>query len=251
MTIARWTASLVFVMATGCTGPKSGELQEELSSTKPAVWTFATTEYCGDVCPPLPGGQPDTMCTCLAPQTACPSNPAGQACSPVAATCWVKSPIHHVTEYSCDPPPMYYRIANAKSGLCLGVANANNGTAVAQGICSGTATQDWWVENAASATSRIINRSTGKCLDIVANLAVQNPCDARASELFQPESSTRNTMLIRTNASSLASCIDVPNALMTPVQVQHFGCKNPAASPTWFGGLQDLSNQLWVFLPNS
>jgi len=234
-------------LAWACSEPEMSEHQDELVGTRPAVWAWASQEFCGDLCPG------DPLCTCVQlPQPPCSTTfPAGQSCSTPSSTCVVLgSPHNYYTEYRCDAPPMYYRIANARSGLCLHVGSSSNGAAVVQAVCNGSAAQDWQVETPASASSRIRNRSTNKCLDIVNDLAVQNPCDARASEKFQPESSTRNVMLVRSNASSFSACLDIPFGSMSPsVQAKHFQCKNPTVA--WFAGLDDASNQLWVFLPNS
>ena len=226
--------SLCLVMGCGVgTGPELSELRDELVATKPPVWTFFNIESCSDLCN-------DSACACVTSPPACPTSPAGLSCSPVGAHCLVKgSPVHHLTEYECETPPQYYRIPNGNSGLCLSTASSANGTAVVQSTCNGSTAQDWQVETPASSTTRIRQRSSGKCLDIAGNLAVLDPCDSRASERFQPTSSTSSTMQVRTNASSLTACLDVPSGSMSPgVQIQQLACTNPAAP-----------KQLWLFQP--
>jgi hypothetical protein len=230
--------SLCFVM--GCSagvgaGPGLAELQDELVATKPAVWTFFNIESCSDLCN-------DSACACITRPPACPTtSPAGQSCSTVGAHCLVKgSPVHHLSEYTCEQPPQYYRMSNANSGLCLNAASSTSGTAVVQSTCNSTSAQEWQVETPASSTTRIRHRSSGKCLDIAANLAVLNPCDSRTSERFQPGSSTSSVMVVRTDVSALTACLEIPSGSMAlGVQAQQSACTNPA-----------VPYQLWVFQPS-
>ena len=108
------------------------------------------------------------------------------------------------------------------------------------------------MEDPFSLGSRIINRNSGKCLDVVNRLLVQNTCDGRGSELFIPNSGTRNLMDIRSLANGLGDCIDVPGGSgALSLQIQTAPCIDPTCPQHWVVGLQDAAKQLWVLLRGS
>jgi hypothetical protein len=245
---------------TGCAIGSDLEFEEvgsEAAQVTSGIWTRqGGSSGCADQC-----GAPS--CSCI--QDRCSASLEGQTCTPIGDTCNVVSGTSFRT-LECEPPPpppppqtpslqpgIWYRIASAHTGLCLGIASSSaaSGAAVVQQICNGGAHQDWQVESPFSLFSRIINRNSNKCMDLSGNNVVQNPCDSRASELFGPNSGTSMLMDIH-SGMNLGSCLEVPGgSAAISLQIQQAACTAPTCSPSWLHGFIAVKKQLWVFLPQS
>jgi hypothetical protein len=231
------------------------EVGTEAAAVTTGLWTRQSSTGCADQC-----GAP--TCSCVSDR--CTGNPEGQTCSPIGDECNVIAGSSYRTLQCVAPPPpppppptgvqpgVWYRIASGQSGLCLGVASSSlgNGAAVVQQICGSGTHQEWQVEDPFFLASRIVNRNSGKCLDVANNLLVQNPCDGRSSQHLHPNSGTRLLMDIRSTTSN--DCIEVPDSNGTiGLQIQTATCVSPTCSPIWVFGLHEAAKQLWLFLPGS
>jgi hypothetical protein len=115
------------------------------------------------------------------------------------------------------PPAPPGTVQSLASGKCLDLpgGQTGDGTPVIQYDCHGGANQQWTIDAAGDAGSRIISRMSGKCLGTdpagaaAGGAIVQSPCGSAPAQLWAIESAG-NGAVLKNAANRL--CLDVPGA---------------------------------------
>jgi hypothetical protein len=114
------------------------------------------------------------------------------------------------------PPAPPGTVQSLASGKCLDLpgGQTGDGTPVIQYDCHGGANQQWTIDAAGDAGSRIISRMSGKCLGTdpaaaAGGAVVQSPCGSAPAQLWTLEHAGNGTVL--KNAANRL-CLDVPGA---------------------------------------
>lgn len=138
----------------------------------------------------------------------------------------------------------WHAIVNARSGLCLDVQNASTsmGAVVGQYWCHHRANQQWefqyfYTQPYGPATYfRIRNRNSGLCLDMVNSALTQQPCGNWSTQRFDNAIGGNGVMVLRNYTTN--NCLDVPDAMIDPVNVNRFACHN-GTNQQWLYTVQD------------
>lgn len=129
-------------------------------------------------------------------------------------------------------------VQSLASGKCLDLpgGQSRDGTLAIQYDCRGSSNQQWSIEAAGSAGSRIVSRMSGKCLGTdPANAAagghiVQSPCGGSPAQLWALENAG-NGYVLKNAANHL--CLDVPGAsLANGTEPIAWAC-NGGTNQTW------------------
>jgi hypothetical protein len=136
-------------------------------------------------------------------------------------------------------------IRNYGNDMCLQPDGDSTepGAAIVQEPCNGSLAQDWGFLTLGGTRNRLINHSSGMCMDAFGGATngtpiVQWPCATITNETWSPSRPLPEIVSLRSRVAGTNShCLDVPYGQAVPgLQMQLYAC-NGTAAQTWLVGI--------------